>query len=373
MSLAATIRAEFAGPLARLPVAIVAIDAAGCLLGANRRFHELCDTTRLPTLAEITEPAGRAAWSACAAAVMTGGKSIDFTQPLLRKGAPPICVKVSMSAVLRDDGEADHVLASINDIDEHERSAEAQRTKMEDATEELRSRSEFVAVVAHEFKNGLTGIAGFAEMIRDFELEPDTVKEYAGDILNDAHRMSRMLSEMLDLARLESGQMRLQVVEADLNALIEPQVRHLAVACARVVFAPGNLPPVACDPDRTIQVIANLLSNALKYSPNGGEIKVESRLNGGVAEVSFRDQGLGIPAEEVGRLFERFHRVEKGDAGKISGTGLGLAVSREIVQRQGGRLSVESVFGEGSTFTFTVPIAQPGSPQATEPETGKEA
>lgn len=143
-------------------------------------------------------------------------------------------------------------------------------TENQRLTAELRSRSEFVAVLNHEFKNGLTGMAGFAEMIRDFGLEPAAVRQYAGDILDEAHRMSRMLTEMLTLARLESGQMPLGVVPVDINLLIQPQARRLVQTRPGFNFCAGTVPAVLCDPDRVTQVIANLLSNALKYSPARG-------------------------------------------------------------------------------------------------------
>ena len=347
----------FLGPFATLPVAVLAIDADGRPLVANRRFHHLVGSTRLPGLDELADALGVEAWTRAAAGVAGSGERTDFSLCLMRADRSLLSVKVSMQAVVSPDGDLEHVLASITDIHEYECEAEAQRLELEATAAELRARSEFVAMISHEFKNGLTGMAGFAEMIRDFDLELPTIKEYAGDILNDAHRMSRMLAELLELARLESGQMRLQVAPADLNCLVETQVRRLVAARSPVVFEAGPLPPVLCDQDRTIQVVANLLSNALKYSPEGGRILVRTRACAGFAEVAVLDQGLGIPPDEIEHVFERFHRVDKGAAGKITGTGLGLAISREITQLQGGRMSVESTYGQGSTFAFTIPLA----------------
>ena len=347
----------FAGPFATLPIPLLAIDSEGRPLAANGRFHDLVGTPCLPGLDELADALGVEAWTRSAAAAAATGERTDISLCLLRSDRSLLPVKVSMQRVVGSEGDLEHLLASITDIHEFECEAEAQRLELEATAEELRARSEFVAVISHELKNGLTGMAGFAEMIRDFDLDLPTVKEYAGDILDDAHRMSRMLAELLELARLESGQMRLQVAPADLNNLVETQVRRLVAARAPVVFEMGPLPAVLCDPDRTIQVVANLLSNALKYSPDGGRILVRTRAGSGFAEVTVQDEGLGIPPDELEHVFERFHRVDKGVAGKITGTGLGLAISREISHLQGGRLSVESTYGRGSTFTFTIPLA----------------
>jgi signal transduction histidine kinase len=124
-----------------------------------------------------------------------------------------------------------------------------------------------------------------------------------------------------------------------------------------------NLPALMGDPDRITQVLTNLLSNAIKYAPDGGRITVRTRLADNSVEVAIKDQGLGIPAEFIGRLFGRYERYEDKHAGKIIGSGLGLAITRQIVEMHGGRISVDSVVGSGSEFRFTLPIpARPALP-----------
>jgi signal transduction histidine kinase len=236
----------------------------------------------------------------------------------------------------------------------------------EAANEELerlnRTKSEFVSIVSHEFRTALTGIQGFSEMMRDEDFTPDEMKEYAGDINNDAQRLNRMITEMLDLDRMESGRVELNVGEVDLNQLIAEvaeRARPSAPTHPICLELDEALPPLVADRDKLTQVLTNLVSNAVKYSPEGGEILLSSSREDPVAHVRVQDHGMGIPPEALEKVFERFSRVESGTSRYIQGTGLGLPIVQQIVQMHGGRAWVESTLGEGSTFQFTVPLAGP--------------
>jgi len=169
-SLEVRVRDACSGPFAALPVAILALDPSGSVLGANARFHELANTSGLPTLADLVGATEVDAWKTAIDRAVAGTGNVDFPQTLLRAGMPPLHVKVSLGAVPRGDRGPEHLLAAITDVEEYESLAGDLRRCVEESNEELRARSEFVAVVSHEFKNGLTGMAGFAEMIRNFEL-----------------------------------------------------------------------------------------------------------------------------------------------------------------------------------------------------------
>jgi signal transduction histidine kinase len=181
-----------------------------------------------------------------------------------------------------------------------------------------------------------------------------------------------MIGEMLEFDRMEAGKVAMHVTPMDINPLLLDAVERAQVTTTKHVVTPrldGELPPVMGDSDRLIQVLSNLLSNAIKYSPDGGQILVRSRLNGGFVEVSVKDQGLGIPPEFIGRLFGRYERYEDQHVGKIIGTGLGLAITRQIVEMHGGKISVESMVGNGSEFKFTLPLAVHGTVGASSPQT----
>lgn len=188
------------------------------------------------------------------------------------------------------------------------------------------------------------------------------MKEYAADINKDALRLNRMITEMLDLDRMESGRITLNVEPVNLNEIIRD------VAARSTLNAPAHhvslridesLPPIPGDRDKLTQVLANLVSNAVKYSPAGGEIILSSVREGDLARVRVRDHGMGIPPEALEKVFDRFSRVESGASHYIQGTGLGLPIVRQLVQMHGGRAWVESTPGEGSTFQFAVPVAGP--------------
>ena len=224
------------------------------------------------------------------------------------------------------------------------------------------AKSDFISIVSHEFRTPLTGIQGFSEMMRDEDLSVDEMKEYAGDINKDAQRLNRMINEMLDLDRLESGRMGLQAAPVDLNALIAEVVDGVAPSVpphAIALHLDRALGPVHGDRDKLTQVVVNLVSNAVKYSPDGGEIVITSRAEGTNAHVLVRDHGMGIPPDGLEKVFERFSRLESDATRFIQGTGLGLPIVRQIVTLHGGNAWVESTVGDGSVFQFTIPLAAP--------------
>jgi signal transduction histidine kinase len=222
-------------------------------------------------------------------------------------------------------------------------------------------KSEFVSVVSHEFRTALTGIQGFSEIIRDEDLSREDVKEFATDINNDALRLNRMITEMLDLDRIESGRMTLTAAFHDVNEICREAVGRAQAATEKHRLAldlDPTLPPVNCDGDRITQVISNLLSNAIKYSPLGGEITLRSRHDTSVATFSVSDQGVGLPAEGLSTVFERYERYADKMTDKVVGTGLGLPIARQIVEMHGGKIGVESMVGKGSTFWFNLPLGR---------------
>jgi signal transduction histidine kinase len=235
---------------------------------------------------------------------------------------------------------------------------ERQRAAVAELERLNRAKSDFVSIVSHEFRTPLTGIQGFSEMMQSEDLTLDEMREYAGDINKDAHRLNRMINEMLDLDKMESGRMQLHREPVDLNAIVSEAVDRVRPN------APQHPVSVRLDPlvgemsgdrDKLTQVIANLLNNAVKYSPKGGEIVVSTRLEGNTSHVVVRDHGMGIPNEALEAIFERYGRVESPATRHIQGTGLGLPIVRQIVQLHGGTVWAESTVGAGSVFHVILP------------------
>jgi signal transduction histidine kinase len=241
---------------------------------------------------------------------------------------------------------------------------ERQRAAVVELERLNRAKSDFVSIVSHEFRTPLTGIQGFSEMMASDDLTVEEMREYAGDINKDAHRLNRMITEMLDLDKMESGRMQLNRERLDLNAVISDAVDRVRPN------APQHPVSLRLDPlvgemngdrDKLTQVMANLLSNAVKYSPNGGEIVVSTRAEGGSAHVVVRDHGMGIPQAALETIFERYGRVESPATRHIQGTGLGLPIVRQIVHLHGGTVWAESSVGEGSVFHIRLPHAAAGA------------
>lgn len=234
-----------------------------------------------------------------------------------------------------------------------------------------RRKTEIISDVSHEFRTPLTTILGYAELIQDETLEPTEVQEFAGDIVRDVGRLTRMMENVLDIERLEAGASRINTTTIDLVDLITKEVARWQSDDGtkhRInVVADASLPTVCADHDRILQVVSNLLANAVKYSPDGGEINVA--MSAGCATPEFRvevqDHGIGIGPDSHALIFERFARTAEAIRHGIRGTGLGLAICRQIIEGHGGRIGVESKIGEGSTFWFTLPIerARPFNPK----------
>ncbi|HEY8787206.1 MAG TPA: GAF domain-containing sensor histidine kinase [Candidatus Limnocylindria bacterium] len=235
---------------------------------------------------------------------------------------------------------------------------EQQRLAVAELEQLNRAKSDFVSIVSHEFRTPLTGIQGFSEMMQGEDLTLEEMREYAGDINKDAHRLNRMITEMLDLDKMESGRMEIHHEPVDLNAIVTEAADHMRPNAPRHPLTLRLDPMVgemSGDRDKLTQVMTNLLSNAVKYSPEGGEIVVSTRVEGNAAHVVVRDHGMGIPKPALETIFERYGRVESLATRHIQGTGLGLPIVRQIVQLHGGSVWVESTVGEGSVFHVTLP------------------
>jgi len=227
-----------------------------------------------------------------------------------------------------------------------------------------RLKSELVATVAHELRTPLAGVMGFAELLLTREADDETRRRYVETIAGEAQRLTALVNDFLDLHRIEEGSFALTVEPVELGELVRRQVDVFSAQSAAHVLTldlPDRPLPVVGEPDRLAQVLANLLSNAIKYSPDGGPVEVGVRAENGFIGVSIRDHGLGIPADQRDRIFTKFFRVDSSDTRRIGGTGLGLALCREIVEAHNGEIGFESSERGGSTFWFRLPaVGQAG-------------
>jgi signal transduction histidine kinase len=227
------------------------------------------------------------------------------------------------------------------------------------------SQREFVANVSHELKTPLTSVQGFAQAILDGTANsPDAQKQAAQVIYDESSRMHRMVLDLLDLARLDAGTIDLQRSAVDLTILLHsiaekfgPQAR---VANITILMETTALPVISGDGDRLAQVFTNLVDNALKFTPAGGRIILRAIQNAGGVQVEVADNGAGISGDVLPYIFDRFYQADLSrPGGKHHGAGLGLAIVKEIVGAHGGKISVRSEPGMGSTFIITLPLATP--------------
>jgi two-component system, OmpR family, phosphate regulon sensor histidine kinase PhoR len=248
---------------------------------------------------------------------------------------------------------------------------------LEDVTELRRlrqMRTEFIDNLSHELRTPLTTVSLLAETLaRDAATAdvPDRMRERIAKIEVETGHLVQMVSELLDLARIEGGTQILPEDDVDLAALAASATDRLRLFAERqgvtfVVDAQDEVPPIRGDESRLGQVFINLVHNAVKFSPDGGEVRITVRREHGDVRVEIIDHGLGIARADRARVFERFYKADRARV-RGGGTGLGLAIARHIVAAHGGRIGVESEEGRGSTFWFALPIRQPAAASAETP------
>ena len=239
------------------------------------------------------------------------------------------------------------VMVVIQDITEH--------VKLDDM------RKEFVADVSHELKTPLTSIKGFSETLLEGDCDKETEKHFLTIINDNADRMEKLVQDLLTLSRYDSKKNRNSIVEFDLGELakkctekfeIEVRKRNQSLEC----FVTADVPPVQADKDGIERVIINIISNSVKYTPNGGKINVYVGYVHNDAYVKIKDTGIGIPKDDLDKVFERFYRVDKARSRKLGGTGLGLSIAKEIIEQNNGNINVSSKVGQGTEVVIRIPV-----------------
>jgi len=306
-----------------------------------------------------------------------GGDPVDALAAgwdLLSPGAPRATVETTL---VRPDGEQRWVRwshAAVFDGDALVRDV----VLVHDVTRERqveRLKSDFIATVSHELRSPITPIKGYVELLRrkSEEFTPEKRRECLDLVSDRVAHLARIVEDLLLASRVSNPASTVEMGVGDLGALARKAAGDFSVEGTRLHLDLPAVPvPVACDPVRVVQVVSNLLSNALKYSPAGAAVFLTLRVREGDARLSVTDRGRGIAANQLGRVFEKFHRVEDARTMTTGGTGLGLYIARQLADAMGGTLAVESAYGVGSTFTFSLPllsadVASPAEPTGLRP------
>ena len=318
---------------------VVAYDAAGKVVHANHicaELLELPDIEQVP-LAEVLahlgiENAGAVDISSLRDATLSVGERY---------------IHATFNAYSNKDGTADGVIIVLQDITKH--------MKLDNM------RKEFVANVSHEIRTPLTTIKSYAETLIDGALDERALAEDFLQTINmEADRMTRIVKDLLELSQLDNNKMELHIQRVNLAELVRTNAERHAVTAARlhkqVTFtAPDMDMPVDIDPERINQVLNNIVSNSLKYSGENAAVNVVLEEAGHYYRVYVKDNGMGIPKEDLRRIFERFYRVDKARSRQLGGTGLGLSIAKEIMEAHGGKISASSELGRGTTMILRFP------------------
>jgi PAS domain S-box-containing protein len=352
--------AELEAVFSALPIALVTVDPSLRIVRVNERVREL-------TGAAVEELRRAQEEGAFRVAGPDGGPVPVDQQPHARalrgevvrgelvrfepREAPPLWIAVSAAPIRDAAGAIRGAVATGVDLTEVHALQEERETLMQ--------------TVSHDLRTPLHVVVGHAELLR--HRGDDEVRRRAEAILASAGRMTRLIGDLVDAARLEAGHVRLQLEPLDLPAFLSGWKERMAGALPmeRVrVVAEAGAPVVFADPARLDQILANLASNALKYSPPETEVTVELGATPDALRLSVADRGPGIPQEELPRLFQRYYRSRT--AGRVEGLGLGLFITRKLVEAHGWRIEASSEVGEGSVFTVVIPVAgaRPARPPA---------
>ena len=247
-----------------------------------------------------------------------------------------------------EDEEVRGLLLVLQDITEHE--------KLDNM------RKEFVANVSHELKTPITTVKSYTETLIDGAIDDkETAIEFLNVINQESDRMARLVRDLLQLSHLEYKKLDFKFVKFDINILIRDILKKLDISFKEKnhiidISISDKVVMINGDRDKIEQVLQNILSNAIKYTPEGGKIVVDAEYKKDKVIINISDNGLGIPEEDLPRIFERFYRVDKARSRDMGGTGLGLSIAKHIVEEHGGAISVQSTVGGGSTFTISLPV-----------------
>ena len=260
-------------------------------------------------------------------------------------------------------GEVGELTEGFNQMAERLESA---RAELEEQNAQLREserlKSDLVNTVSHELRTPLSGVLGFTKLLLSRDFDSETRRHYLGIVDAQARRLSELIDDFLDVRRIEEGRFERAQELLDMGALLREEAQLYSAQSSKHRLAltlPKEALPVIGSPDRLRQVIGNLLSNAIKYSPQGGIVELRAEATNGTVRVEVRDEGIGIPAPQQAQIFTKFFRGDAAASG-IPGTGLGLAVSRDIVESHGGRIGFTSAEGEGATFFVELPSGNGG-------------
>lgn len=271
------------------------------------------------------------------------------------KDGSEINISLTVSPVLNQNGKVIGASKVARDITEKIELEKQQKLFTQKLQELNDYKDDFMAMASHELKTPLTVIKANLQIL-EHKLKSDPNINFINKTLQSVNKLSGLITSLLDVSKIQSGKLELNISKFDMNSLLNETVGNIQQTCPRhaIIFKSSGKLPVVADRERIDQVIINLLTNAVKYSPDADKIFVETQIKHKKIEVCVKDSGIGIPLDDIDKVFTRFFRVQ-GIASTFSGSGIGLYISSEIIKRHGGEMWVKSEVGKGSTFYFSIP------------------
>ena len=293
--------------------------------------------------------------------LLTDARTDHFETQRVCKDGRTIDVSLTVSPIRNSDGTVVGASTVARDVTERNAMEEALKaSELRSVLAVSQAKDEMVSLVSHELRTPLASLLGFTELLYSREFSEAHRREYLEVMLREGRRLTDLINDVLHIQRLEAGHQNLNLALADLNALIRRAIVAAGEDAERPIslIVSATLPLVVVDTDAILQVMGNFLTNARKYSPDGGPIVISTKLVGDMVQIDVQDSGLGLPVEALPKLFATFYRVDSSDRRLIKGTGLGLAINRRIVEAHGGKVEAHSIGpGHGSCFQFTLPTA----------------
>ena len=224
-------------------------------------------------------------------------------------------------------------------------------------------RKEFVADVSHELKTPITSIIGYADTLQDGDYDKETTQKFLSVISSEGRRMASLVSDLLTLSRYDTNRIKREISEFDLGELAKKCEEKLQIEISKKrqnveCYVTADVPPISADKSGIERVILNVLSNAIKYTGEEGSIKIYVGFVYNDAYIKIIDNGIGIPKEDLNRIFERFYRVDKARSREMGGTGLGLSIAKEIIEQNKGSIDIKSEYGKGTEVVIRIPAVK---------------
>jgi len=363
------------------PDAILELDPEGRIVLLNRMAEQLFGYTREEMLAQRVDALVPDAIRGAHKGHRAQYHSHPVTRPMgsglkleaRRKDGSHFPVEISLSSVKSGDGI--RVTAIIRDITERKEMESRLRAVEEKYVRELelshreaeranQLKTEFLGNMSHELRSPLHTVIGFAELLAE-EKEGalnEKQKRFVGHIKTDSLHLLNLINDLLDLSKIEAGRLELRYELFSIEAVIAEAISSVqpraTAKCLEIATDISITAPVWADRLRFKQILHNLLTNAIKFTPNGGRVRVDAADCGHFAEISVRDTGIGIPEDQQQAVFDKFYQVRAGIQGGHEGTGLGLTITKRLVDQHGGTISLKSEPGNGTCFTFSIPLEQ---------------